>query len=270
MKIKEVNVKSIITKSKLPGVDLVINPYTGCQHSCIYCYADFMKRFTGHDKEEWGSFIDVKINAPETINPKKNYENLLILIGSVTDPYQAVESKYKITRKCLEKLLKSQPKIEILTKSSLVLRDVDLLRRFKSLRVGISLSVLDESLSKKLEPYAASPKQRLETLRKLHEAGIETYLFISPIFPEVSEISSLLDLTKDYVGEVMFENLNIRSNNRTRILNFIEKNKPQLKDLYEGLPKNKEYWNKIEKKIVKECKSKGIKYQMFFHHGKNG
>lgn len=270
MKIKEVNVKSIITKSKLPEVDLVINPYIGCQHSCIYCYADFMKKFTGHKNEEWGTFIDVKINASETINQKKDYKDLLILIGSVTDPYQPIESKYEITKKCLEKLLGSQPNLEILTKSSLILRDIGLLKKFKNLRVGISLSVLDESLSKILEPYATSPKKRIETLRKLHEAGIETYLFISPIFPEISKISSLLDLTKDYVGEVMFENLNIRSNNKSRILKFIETNKPHLKDLYEGISRNKEYWDRVEKRIVQECKSKGIKYRMFFHHGKNG
>ncbi len=120
MNINEVQIKSIITKSNLPGVDFVINPYIGCQHSCIYCYADFMKRFTGHINENWGDFVDVKVNAVETIK-KPKLENKNILMSSVTDPYQPVEVKYKITQQILEKLLPFQPNLEILTKSSLVL-----------------------------------------------------------------------------------------------------------------------------------------------------
>ena len=99
MKVNEKFVKSAITKSNLPGVDFVLNPYTGCSHACVYCYADFMKRFTGHGGEEWGDFVDVKMNAPELV--EKDMRSIpsqsLILIGSVTDPYQSVEGEYKIT-----------------------------------------------------------------------------------------------------------------------------------------------------------------------------
>lgn len=267
MKIREIKTKSILTKSKLPEADYVVNPYIGCQHACIYCYADFMKRFTGHNEEDWGKFVDVKINAHETINLSKIPKDSLILFGSVTDPYQPIESKYQITRKCLEKLLDSQPKIEILTKSPLVLRDIELLKKFKNLRVGVSIGTFDEKIARELEPYVASPNQRIETLRKLDEAGIQTYLFVSPIFPEISDISSLLDSTKEYVGEVMFENLNIRANNRKRILNFIKKDKPRLEELYVGLSNNKMYWKNLEREIVQECEEKGIKYRMFFNHG---
>lgn len=104
MKVKEIEVKSVITKSNLPGIDYVINPYVGCQHACVYCYADFMKKFTGHVGEKWGEFVDVKINSVETIK-KPKLENKNILISSVTDPYQPVEVKYKITREILKKLL---------------------------------------------------------------------------------------------------------------------------------------------------------------------
>jgi len=266
MKIREIKIKSIITKSKLPEADYVINPYIGCQHACIYCYADFMKRFTGHNRENWGEFVDVKINASETINLSRVPKDSLILFGSVTDPYQPLESKYQITMKCLEKLLDTQPRIEILTKSPLVLRDIELLKKFKNLRVGVSIGIFDEKLARELEPYVASPNQRIETLRKLDEAGIQTYLFISPIFPEISDISSLLGSTKEYVEEVMFENLNIRANNRERILSFIKKNKPELEDLYLGLSKNKRYWKNLESEIAQECNDKGIKYKIFFNH----
>jgi DNA repair photolyase len=268
MKIKEKKIKSVVTKSNLPATDFVINPYIGCQHSCVYCYADFMKRFTGHTQEEWGSFVDVKINAPETIDPSKIPRGALVLFGSVTDPYQPIESKYKITRRCLEKLLESQPKIEILTKSPLVLRDIDLLKQFKNLRVGISVGVLDEEYARALEPYVVSPKKRIETLKKLHEAGIETYLFVSPIFPKISDISALLDSVKGYIGEAMFENLNIRANNRKRILSFIKKNRPDLEEFYLELQKNESYWDSLKEKISQECEKRKIKYRIFFNHGK--
>lgn len=266
MKIKEKKVKSVITKSNLPGADFVINPYVGCQHACKYCYADFMRRFTGHGNDEWGSFVDIKINAPERIDPSKIKKDALILIGSVTDPYQPLESRYELTKKCLERLLDTQPKLEILTKSPLILRDIDLLKKFKNLRVGISVGILDEDYARQLEPCVASPNQRLDTLRKLHEAGIHTYLFVSPIFPEISDVSELVNLAKDYVEEMLFENLNIRANNRERILNFIDKNKPELRTLYEGLSKNKEYWEGIERSIVEKCEKEKIKYKIYFHH----
>lgn len=268
MKIREINVKSIITKSNLPEADFVINPYIGCQHSCIYCYADFMKRFTGHSKEKWGDFIDVKINAPEKINFNKIPKEALILFGSVTDPYQSVEAKYKITRSCLEKLLEFQPNLEILTKSPLILRDIDLLKQFKNLRVGISIGVLNEKLSRELEPYVASPKKRIEVLKELSNAGIETYLFISPIFPEISDINKILNFVDRSINEVMFENLNIRANNKKRIINFIRKNKPSLEKLYLELQKDNSYWDKLEKEISIECKKRKIKYKIFFNHGK--
>ncbi len=267
MKIKEKKVKSVITRSNLPDADFVLNPYIGCQHACIYCYADFMKRFTGHKGEDWGSFVDVKINAPETITSKSIKKNSIILIGSVTDPYQPLEAKYKITRGCLERLLEFQPKLEILTKSFLILRDLDLLKQFKNLKVGISVGILNEDISKKLEPYSPSPKRRLETLRKLHEEGIGTYLFISPIFPEITNFEELIKLSKNYVDEVLFENLNIRANNRKKIFEFLKENRSELIPLYEQIQKDNSYWDDLEIKISEYCKKSNIPYKIYFHHG---
>ncbi|MDP1729432.1 MAG: radical SAM protein [archaeon] len=269
MKVKEIKVKSVLTKSKLPGADLVINPYIGCQHGCTYCYADFMKRFTGHIQENWGEFIDVKINASETINLSKISKDYLILMGSVTDPYQPLESKYQLTKKCLEKLLEAQPQIEILTKSPLILRDLELLKKFKNLRVGISIGILNQEYARQLEPLVATPQQRIDTLRQLKAAGIQTYLFMSPILPGISEISSLLNLTQKYIDEAIFENLNIRTNNRSKILDFIKKNKPELEETYRLFPKNEDYWTQIKEEIIEECEKRKIKYRLFFHHGKD-
>ena len=266
MKIKEISARSILTKSNLPDADFVINPYVGCSYACIYCYADFMRRFSGHSDEGWGEFVDVKVNAAETINASKLKAGHTVVIGSVTDPYQACEAKYKITRKCLEKLSGTKANIEIITKSPLVLRDVDLLKKFENLRVGISVGTLDEKMARGLEPRAASPMDRINVLKQLHEAGIETFLFVSPIFPEISNVDSLIDLTKDFVDEFLFENLNIRADNRKRIFEFLEGNAPELVELYSGL--SRDYWEGIREKIIAKCEKEALKYKMYFYHGK--
>ena len=144
--IREIRAKSILTKSGIPGIDYCINPYVGCAHGCRYCYATFMKRYTGHT-EAWGSFVDVKINAPEILQRQlKRAKRGRILISSVTDAYQPIESKYKLTRQCLEILLQSQLPVDILTKSPLVLRDMDLIKKFKDIEVGITITTHEEKI----------------------------------------------------------------------------------------------------------------------------
>jgi len=266
MKITQKEVKQIITKSNLPAADYVINPYIGCQHSCIYCYADFMKRFTGHTGEKWGDFVDVKINGHETITNKK-FNDKSILLGSVTDPYQAIEAKYKMTQQILEKLIFIQPNLEILTKSNLILRDIKLLKEFTNLRIGISLNTLDDSISKNLEPRASSATSRIKTLRELHDAGLKTYLFISPIFPGITDFKALIETTYPFVDKYLFENLNIRANNRNAIYTFIEKYFPDKIEFYSKLKPKCYYWNDLKMQIIDYCNSRKIEYQIFFNHG---
>ncbi|MBD3312101.1 radical SAM protein [archaeon] len=206
MKISEVKVKSIITKSRIPGVDYVINPYTGCAHGCKYCYATFMKRFTNHP-EPWGSFVDVKINAPELMKGLIKLKGKSVTLSSVTDPYQLLEKKYKITRQILEKLITVQPNLSILTKSSLIMRDLDLLKQFKHLEVWFSLSITDKSVRKELEPRASSIADRIKALKELHEAGIRTVVFIAPIHLR-SDWKGVIRMTKDYVDKYVFDRLN--------------------------------------------------------------
>lgn len=201
MKIQEIKAKSIITKTKLPEGDYVINPYTGCIHSCIYCYARFMKRFTGHT-EPWGKFVDIKINAPDLIPENTNkYKNKSIIIGSVTDPYQPIERKYKLTRKILSKLIPLQPHLDILTKSDLILRDIDLLKQFKHCIASISISLLDDKIRKELEPLAPPVNKRINALKKLHKAKIQTTAFISPIFPETTDWQEIINKTEKFTNE---------------------------------------------------------------------
>ncbi len=205
-KIQEINVRNAITKTGIPGRKYCLNPYVGCTHACKYCYATFMKRFTGHI-EPWGSFVDAKINTPEVL--RKQLRRAVkgdIIISSVTDPYQPVEAKYKITRKCLEVLALYQFPLDILTKSPLVLRDIDIILRLKKVKVGLTITTDNDKVRKIFEPNAPPIQARIEALKKLHRAGIDTYAFIGPILPINPE--SLAKQIKPYVNGLLIDRMN--------------------------------------------------------------
>lgn len=261
MIVKKVLVKNVISKTNLPGADYVANPYVGCSHACVYCYAEFMKRFTNHH-EAWGSFVDVKINAHETIKNPKKYSGKTILFSSVTDPYQPLEAKYGMTRRILEALVPAQPVIGIITKSQLITRDIPLLKRFEDVEVGMSISTLNKDYAEKLEPYASPPKQRLEALKKVSEAGIRTYVFISPMWPGITDYKEIIRQA-GFAGYYSFENLNLRPHNKSRILNFIKANKPEALPFY-----SENYdWDSLEEEIRTHCKELGKECRVYFHHG---
>lgn len=266
MKINFVEAKSIITKSNIPNVDYVINPYTGCTHSCIYCYAEFMKRFTNHGGEDWGSFLDVKQYDWSKINPEK-YNGKRLMLSSVTDPYIPLEIRYKNTRSVLEKLVGTTGEITILTKSKFVTRDIDLFKHFKNIQVGISISNMDEDLSRKLEPVASKPVERLDALREIHDKGIYTYVFLSPLFPKITDFKQIIKYSKDFTNEYWFENFNFRPHNIPRIMNFIEETRPEHVGYYKELRKNPALWDEIEEEIIGYCEEHGLTYHVAFHHG---
>ena len=265
--IKEITVNDYISASKLPSADYVINPYVGCRHKCIYCYAEFMKRFTGHN-EEWGDFTDVKM-CSKPINLKK-IENSSVLIASVTDAYNPYEHKFKITQSILKQLANCNANIEILTKSSLVTRDIDLLNQIPNVRVGISMNSLDDGFRKQIEPFASSVEKRIGALKLLHESGINTYLFMSPIFPEITDFKEIVNAVKDYTDVFCFENLNLRAGYLPRVLNYIEKYYPHLSDLYREIyiAKNMNYWENLSDSIDEYCSESKINYKMYFYHDK--
>lgn len=212
LKVQEKKVKSILSKSGIPGVDYCVNPYVGCSHGCRYCYATFMKRFTGH-REPWGSFVDVKINAAEVLSRQmKTAKSGHVMISSVTDPYQSLEEKYRLTRQCLEVLLPHQFSIGILTKSPLVLRDLDLLKRFKEAEVGFTITTDDEETKKIFEPHAPPIEARVLALKTLYEQGIKTYAFIGPALPLNPE--ALSEKIRPYVHYVYIDRMNYASKTR--------------------------------------------------------
>jgi len=206
LRIKEIKAKSILTKTGIPGAQYCINPYTGCAHGCVYCYASFMKRFTNH-AEPWGKFVDVKINASDLLKRQINRAKKgTIIISSVTDPYQPLEVRYELTRKCLEELIPYQFSVGILTKSPLVLRDINIFKQFKDIEVGITITTNDERMRRIFEPKAPPIEARIQTIKKLHKAHIRTYVFIGPLLPMNPEI--LCEKLAGYVDYVLIDRMN--------------------------------------------------------------
>ncbi|SDM94557.1 radical SAM protein [Acetanaerobacterium elongatum] len=266
MEIKEsiIEVKDYLTKSNLPACDYVINPYVGCPHACRYCYACFMKRFTGH-AEEWGTFIDVKL-CDKPISLKK-LAGKSVFLSSVTDCYNRFEEKYRITRGILERLVDADCSVGISTKSKLILRDIDLLKRFRSLRVSMSINTLDEGFKNDMD-NASAIAERLEALKKLHENGIYTILFMSPIFPCITDFKAIIEQTRGCIDEYWFENLNLRGAYKQRILDYIDEKYPQYSAEYERIYNkgDKTYWALLAKEIDEYCISRQIRYKNYFYH----
>lgn len=195
--VQEVQAKSILSKSKV--YPYVINPYTGCQHGCSYCYARFMKRVTGH-KEPWGEFVDVKTNAADLLQVEvKKKKKAWVWMSGVCDPYQPLEAHYKLTRQCLEILVHNGWPVVIQTRSPLVVRDIDLLREGAEVEAGLSITTADDSVRALFEPHAPSIGARLKALDQLHGAGIRTFAMIAPMLPGAEKLGGLLAGKIDYL-----------------------------------------------------------------------
>lgn len=229
--IRDVDTKNIMTKSSLPVGGYSVNPYVGCTHGCKYCYASFMKRFTGHT-EAWGTFLDVK-RWPEIKNPQK-YRGQRVVIGSVTDGYLPQEAWFRNTRKLLEQLKDSGAELLICTKSDLVVRDLDLLREMGKVTVSWSVNTLDEAFRADMDK-AVSIERRLDAMKQVYDAGIRTVCFISPVFPGITDFEAIFRRVKDQCDLVWLENLNLRGGFKGEILAYIGEKYPQLVPLYHAI-----------------------------------
>ncbi|WP_196259550.1 PA0069 family radical SAM protein [Pelagibacterium limicola] len=199
--------KSIITRNVSPdvGFDRSINPYRGCEHGCSYCYARPSHAYLGHSAGvDFERDIYVKVNAAELLrtelaNPR--YKPRPIAIGTNTDPYQPLERKHRLMRSILKVLLETRHPVTIVTKSALIVRDLDILTKLAKhnlVAVGISVTSMDHKLSRFMEPRASTPSRRLEALKLLSEAGIPTRIMASPMIPAINdhELERILDAGK--------------------------------------------------------------------------
>ena len=256
--IKEIDVKSVMTKSNLPVSDFSVNPYVGCTHACKYCYASFMKRFTDHP-EPWGEFIDVK-NWPEIKNPQK-YTGKEAFLGSVTDCYQPCEKKYERTRALLKQLRGSGIKLSIATKSDLVLRDIDLIRTFPEARVSFSINTLDEAFRKEMD-RAAGIERRLAAMKELYDNGIQTVCQIAPIFPGITDVKAIIEAVRDRCNLIWLENLNLRGDYKARILEWVHEHHPELDELYHQIysKSDRSYWSALDAELRAYAEKEGFTY----------
>lgn len=249
---KEITCKSILSRSRIADVDYSINPYIGCEHGCVYCYARFMGRRRGH-LEEWGEFVDIKVNAPQVFSREITRAKMgPVLLSSVTDPYQPAESKYQLTRQILKRLLHYDYPTSILTKSALVERDIDLLQRFKNCQVGVTVVVLNEEVGRAFEPYSSLPKDRFNALKRLVENGVQTYLFLGPMLPGFSEedLEEILDECKRVgVHHVLFDKLNIKYGNWSSITRVLDSEFPERKEEWKNALLQKGYYKRLKNRI---------------------
>ncbi len=196
--------RKIITRNDSPdiGFDRSINPYRGCEHGCVYCFARPTHAYLGLSPGlDFETKLFVKPEAPELLERElsaPNYQPRTIAIGTNTDPYQPIDRRYQIMRRILEVLERAGHPVGIVTKSALVLRDIDILSRMAErnlAKVALSVTTLDAKLARTMEPRAATPSRRLETLRQLSAAGIPTAVLVAPIIPAIndSEIERILD-----------------------------------------------------------------------------
>lgn len=242
--IRDVETKNIMTKSTLPVGGYSVNPYVGCTHGCKYCYASFMKRFTGHT-EPWGMFLDVK-HWPDIKNPLK-YAGQRVVIGSVTDGYLPQEEQFGNTRRLLEQLRGSGAEILICTKSDLVVRDIDLLKELGKVTVSWSINTLDEDFKNDMDS-AASIRRRLEAMKQVYDAGVRTVCFVAPVFPGITDFETIFLRVKDQCDLVWLENLNLRGGFKKDILSYIREKHPALYPLYDAIYNNgdKSYFHALE------------------------
>ncbi len=249
MKIIKTQAKSIFTKTKLPGADFVINQYVGCEHNCAYCYAKFICRWKNYGR--WGSWIEIKENAPELI--KEKYLKGRIYMSSISDPYQPIEKELKLTRRILENLDK-RTKLSIQTKSDLILRDIDLFKKFKEIEVGLTINGFKGKIKELFEPNAPSHKQRLKTLRVLKENGIKTYGFVSPIIPQLVNVKEVIKEVRSIVDYFWFEILNLRASGQD-FINILKRDFP---DSYQTMINKEKILNFLEdlKEVIKKEKVK--------------
>lgn len=235
---REIEAKSILTKSGI--MDYCVNCYVGCTHGCIYCYARFMKRFSGHE-ESWGKFLDAKVNAPELlIREVKRKKPGRVFVSSVCDAYQPAEKRYGLTRECLCILIDAGFHPSILTKSKLVMRDFDILLGHSNCDVACTLTTMDEQLRFRIEPGASPTRERIAALEEACNRGIPAGAFLGPFMPGLSDNDEALDALVSAIAplplsNILADKLNPRPGVWNEVVPFLRRYHPDLIDLYRRL-----------------------------------
>jgi DNA repair photolyase len=224
-----------------------INPYRGCRHACVYCYARPTHEYLGMSGgDEFQEVIFAKVNAPDVVRQelgRRSWRGENVVIGTATDPYQQAESRYRLTRGILEAFRDFRNPVSVTTKSPMVLRDLDLLgelARHAAVTVHFTVTTLDETLWRKLEPTTAKPRKRLDAMRELREHGIRSGIFLSPVLPGITDDPAQLEAVIAAAAEagadfVFSQALRLGPGISEYYLPFIAREFPELAERYAGL-----------------------------------
>jgi DNA repair photolyase len=223
-----------------------------------------MRQFTGH-KEEWGTFVDIKSYRKSLA--VVYYSGRSFMISSVTDCYNHAERRYQKTRGILKQFINSECKINIQTKSGLIIRDIEILKEIPSVNVSFSFSSLDLSFQKLMEPGASSPAIRLDALKKLHNAGIPVWVSIAPVFPFLTDYKAIIKACRPYTNRFQFENLKLRSLCKSKVLKLVDEYSPKMWAEYDKIYNRgggEEYWASLKEEITAYCEKRKLDFEVIF------
>jgi DNA repair photolyase len=268
MEAKEILCKTALSKSALPGLVYALNPYRGCSHACVYCYAPAILR----ERRKWGDFVDIKINIPEILATElKRRASGVVGLGTVTDPYQELERRYEITRKCLVLLLEKKFPICIQTKSALVARDIDLIKKFERREVGFTITTLDDA-ERSFYEGGSSASEKMDAISRFKAEGITVWVFLGPILPGITDktgnienmIAKFKELGVDYI---LMDRLRLKPGTWENVSTFIQSEHPELAAVYEEIFLKggcDRYYNDVFATIEHICSESGIKIKHAF------
>ncbi len=250
--VREIRVKTALSRSGLPEYDYALNPYLGCQHGCVYCYAmDFTR---GEPGIKWGEVVYVKVNLMQALlRDIRRFKPGIVGVSTITDPYQPVESKYKLTRRAIDVLCNAGYHVSVQTKSALIIRDLDVINRCnKSIDVGFTITTM-RSTYRVIEPMAAHPMARASALRKIASLGIETWIFLGPVIPgvndKVEDYEPVIRLAKETNSQVIID----RFRPRPVVIKFMSRRlSPPI------YPVTRDWWVKTLNSIMKLCRDYGV------------
>lgn len=261
----EIRCKTALSPSGLPGLDYTLNPYRGCGHACAYCYAPATLRYNG--PEPWGTFVNARVDIPRILERELRIKRRGVIgISTVTDPYQPVEERSLLTRRCLEVLAAKDFPVCIQTKSSLVVRDLEILKTIGEIDVGFTVTTLDERMGALLEPGASPPSMRLKAMAKLSAEGIPTWAFVGPLMPGVldkDKLAELLQAIKDAgASHVMLDRLRLKPGMWARMEPVLKQRAPDvLEACRSALFRNDGTFESMKADAIGLCTTLGLKYE---------
>jgi DNA repair photolyase len=263
-RVEELFCRTALSPSLLQGIDYSLNPYYGCQHGCKYCYVPNVFKI---NRQDWGIFVKPKKNIPKILSKElKNKKKGIVGISTVTDPYQPLEKKYRLTRYCLEQLYRYDWPINILTKSSLIQRDIQIIQKFSKSTVGMTISSLKQEELDYLEPFTSPVKERLEALSKFSKNGIYTYIFMGPLYPSLN-YEDLPQVLETYfstgIRELVVDKIHLKPGVWP---NMREQLTGKTREIFKKRLFDTQYYPKIFTKIEELCLKNNVLYQRSFSH----